>query len=514
MLSPDAKTIWKSKAGASLMSAMLGLKSPDDDDRKTADELAELSREDDPPDMPDMASDRALQMTQRARGLAFDRGTVRRIDQDGRLHIEVTNISKAAVNPYLGREIPGWDELGLDPNKVYKLLRDPKELEAAAEKFNNLPVLSEHVPVSADDHRPELVVGSTGTDAGFEAPYLRNSMVIWSSKAIAGIDSGEKRELSCAYRYIPVMEPGTYEGTRYDGVMTELIGNHVALVAAGRAGADVVVGDSQLKEETSMSKPLSRRATLAKGALMGVLAADGAIDLDAILHGVTEKNWQQKKPAIIAAIKPKLAQDADIGSVVDLLNKLDTDGGAPGAQPNDDIDATDADPVEDVLALLRGKISDEDLAAVAAKVQALVGGAAPPATDIEPPTPPATPLDDDPNKKDDTPPPPAMDAAGVNKAVAAAVARAQAAARAAAEAREIVRPYVGQVAVALDTGEAVFKAALELLGVNTAGVHPSAYRAILEAQPKPGSGTRQRLAADAAPAADFATRFPALAAVK
>src|SRR5260221_11757019 len=87
-------------------------------------------------------------------GLAFDRACVRTVDRDGRLHVEVTNISKAAINPYLGREIPGADELGLNPDQVYQLFRDSAELKKGAATFNNIPLLSEHVPVPAADHRP------------------------------------------------------------------------------------------------------------------------------------------------------------------------------------------------------------------------------------------------------------------------------------------------------------------------------------------------------------------------
>jgi hypothetical protein len=43
MLSPDAKAIWKSKAGGSLVCAMLGLKPWEEEDRQTARELAKLS---------------------------------------------------------------------------------------------------------------------------------------------------------------------------------------------------------------------------------------------------------------------------------------------------------------------------------------------------------------------------------------------------------------------------------------------------------------------------------------
>ncbi len=304
MLSPDAKAIWRSKNGQSLMQVLLGEKEPDAGDRATAKLLADMSAETDgvasdawsetdhqrapngqfgagggggqvkpadgseqfpeyhkaaqqgeearnraKSDAGDLASDRAIVARARvaADGLAFDRGTVRLIDRDGRLHIEVTNISKAAVNGYLGSEIPNWQEMGLEPTKIYQLLRDPKELEAGADTFNNIPVLSEHVQVSATNHRPDLVVGSTGTDAVFDAPYLKNSMVVWSQEAIDGIESGEQRELSCAYRYTPVMEPGNYKGVHYDGRMTAIVGNHVALVSSGRCGNDVLVGDSNIE---------------------------------------------------------------------------------------------------------------------------------------------------------------------------------------------------------------------------------------------------------------------------
>ena len=182
--------------------------------------------------------------------LAFDKASARRIDENGFLHVEGTNISKATVNPYYGREIPGADALGLSPDKIYKLLRDPKHLAEGASTFNNLPVLDKHIPISAMDlNDPEIkkhVVGSTGTEAEFDAPYLKNSMVLHTASAIADVQKGNKAELSCAYRYDPVMTPGTFEGEHYDGIMTNLRGNHLALVVEGRAGHDVKVMDSVL----------------------------------------------------------------------------------------------------------------------------------------------------------------------------------------------------------------------------------------------------------------------------
>lgn len=182
--------------------------------------------------------------------LAFDKASARRIDENGYLHVDGTNISKATVNPYYGKEIPGAEALGLQPDKVYKLLRDPEELKKGASTFNNLPILDTHIPITSFDMDKEEVkkhyVGSTGTDAAFDSPYLKNSMVLHAQSAIKDVQDEKKHELSCAYRYDPVMTPGTYQGQAYDGIMTNIRGNHVSLVTEGRAGHDVKVMDAQI----------------------------------------------------------------------------------------------------------------------------------------------------------------------------------------------------------------------------------------------------------------------------
>lgn len=179
--------------------------------------------------------------------LAFDKSSARSFNDDGHLRVEISNISKANVCPYYGREIPNHKELGLDENKIYRLFRDPKELEKAASTFNGVPVLVVHEHVTARDHKPDIVVGATGTDAAFDGDHLRNSIFVWEQSAIDGIENGTQKELSCCYHYDPVMKSGEYKGQAYDGIMTNIRANHVALVRKGRAGSSVVVGDSELR---------------------------------------------------------------------------------------------------------------------------------------------------------------------------------------------------------------------------------------------------------------------------
>lgn len=156
----------------------------------------------------------------------------------------MSNISKSQIRPYLGREIPGFRDFNLDPNKVYNVLCPEDELRKAAHTFNNLPLTREHIEVDVDDVPKEKIVGSLGDHAKVEGGYLKNNLIIYDKNDIDKVLSGKKKELSCGYRYTPVQESGEYEGQHYDFKMTDIIGNHVALVKQGRAGRDVMVADS------------------------------------------------------------------------------------------------------------------------------------------------------------------------------------------------------------------------------------------------------------------------------
>ena len=181
--------------------------------------------------------------------LLFDaQPSVRTKDDNGFLHVAQTNISKATVNPYLGSEIEGSKEHGFEPDKIYYGLRDPDELAKAASTFNGLPLLLEHHPTDAENMPKEWVVGSVGTDAVFETPYLKNSMTVTDAQAIGYIEDGTAKEISCSYRFTPEFKAGEYieaDGSKvhYDFVMRDIKGNHVALVSEGRAGHDVKVAD-------------------------------------------------------------------------------------------------------------------------------------------------------------------------------------------------------------------------------------------------------------------------------
>lgn len=191
------------------------------------------------------------------KSVAFDAApSQRETDENGFLHVGASHITKATVNPYYGREVPGWQEAGLDPEAVYYGLRDPEELQASLETWAGLPLHIEHHIDSAEEPQKLTRVGAVGTGAVWNPPYVDAPLTVWDRAAIDAIEDGSFRELSCAYRYDPDFTPGSYEGIPYDFIMRNIRGNHVALVEEGRAGPDVVVADSH---------PTSTK----KGTLMG-----------------------------------------------------------------------------------------------------------------------------------------------------------------------------------------------------------------------------------------------------
>lgn len=157
-------------------------------------------------------------------------------DKNGFLQVKTSNLTRDHVAPYYGREIPGWEERQLDPDRIYYGWRNPDELKAALATFNGVPLLIEHKFDSAEHPNKELRVGTVGTSAKWEPPYITNALSVWDEKAISAIEDGTLRDLSCGYRYKPDFTPGeTPDGLAYDFVMRDIACNHVALVHEGRA---------------------------------------------------------------------------------------------------------------------------------------------------------------------------------------------------------------------------------------------------------------------------------------
>jgi hypothetical protein len=177
--------------------------------------------------------------------LALDR-SVRSYDSDGRMRVATSVLTRACVSAYLGSEVPNGDELGLDPRRTYNILRPIEELKRALPLFNSMPLLSEHTPVSAEDHRPDMVIGATGSDARIVGDAVVSSLVVWAQQGIDQIETGAAKALSCGYKYRAVAHSGNFGGVPYSLVMTDIEPNHLTICPEGRV-MGAMVGDAAPK---------------------------------------------------------------------------------------------------------------------------------------------------------------------------------------------------------------------------------------------------------------------------
>ena len=254
-------------------------------------------------------------------------------------------------------------------------------------------------------------------------------------------------------------------------------------------------------------KVLSRKAVQAQGALMAYLAPklaqDAKVNLAPLFEGLSAKNFKDKKAGLVSglksATKDKLAKDASIDDVTQLLDALQEAEVQEGADtdPNTglpmEMEAMDTDGNgAKLLAFLKGKLSPADMA----EAEKLCKGEG--AADEPLPTPGAA-------KKPEEEP---VTKGAMDAALAKARDESAKNAREIREAERAVRPWVGDLAIAQDTAADVYKTALNALGVKLDGIHPSAYRAVLEAQPLPSRKPKEPIAADAASVKGFFDRFP------
>lgn len=167
----------------------------------------------------------------------FDRGEYRKATKtpEGWLRAE-GRFSRTGVLDYV-----------MADGSILRQLRLPEEVfhpESLA-SFQMLPLTNLHPRTKSGllDSKTAKgeTVGSTGDSVKQDGEFLAGSLMVVDAKAVADVESGERRELSCGYTCEWDETPGTYNGQPYDVIQRKIRGNHVALVDVGRAGPEVRV---------------------------------------------------------------------------------------------------------------------------------------------------------------------------------------------------------------------------------------------------------------------------------
>ena len=148
----------------------------------------------------------------------------------------VTKAKMASIKPmeYLGEEI------GEQAGKIYKVFRDEKEVfdDETIKSFEGKPITLTHPDedVNASNWK-ETAIGHV-QNVRREGDYLVGDVYINDENAIKIIKEYGIKEVSCGYDSKLVKDGGKIW-------QTQIRGNHLAVVAQGRAGSECKLGDSK-----------------------------------------------------------------------------------------------------------------------------------------------------------------------------------------------------------------------------------------------------------------------------
>lgn len=216
------------------------------------------------------------------------------------------------VDGFISRE--GLLEYSRSDGSSWVEYRPPEEAFAPAmlESFASVPLTNNHPPsgfLDADNTKM-YQVGTVETPKQ-DGKFVRARMLVTDASAISAMEKG-KAELSCGYLCDLDFSPGEVDGKRYDAIQRNVRGNHVALVAAGRAGPEVRVRVDSANAEVlplhAINEP--RKDTMLKIKIDGV-----EFEVSETVAQAFEKH-QKAQGEIIAGVTARAdAAEADVKKV-------------------------------------------------------------------------------------------------------------------------------------------------------------------------------------------------------
>jgi len=174
--------------------------------------------------------------------------SAREIDSNGFLIVRGCPISTFGIFEYSAGQIG----LEGDPNRIVKVYRPEYAVKDpdAIESFKDVPLVDDHEMLSgfsgdneSSDPDEKGVSGILTSNVYYQKPWMRGDVKIFSRGVKDKILNKIKDDLSlgfgCKYR----LEPGVWNGQKYEVIQDHIRGNHLALVKEGRIpGARVLDG--------------------------------------------------------------------------------------------------------------------------------------------------------------------------------------------------------------------------------------------------------------------------------
>lgn len=198
-----------------------------------------------------------------------------------------------------------------------KEYRPPDEVfhADALSSFEDAPLTSGHPSRLVDTETAKsLAVGWVKEAPRKDGSLAVSRIVVTDAKAIAEVEDGSRKSVSCGYTCDYDPTPGvTPDGERFDGVQRNIRGNHLALVPAGRAGPEATVRLDAEDAVMVADVPAPTQRELFEVKLM-------KIKLDGVDYEATEQLAQAIE---VAAKKVTERADAADKKAVELRAELD-----------------------------------------------------------------------------------------------------------------------------------------------------------------------------------------------
>ena len=168
--------------------------------------------------------------------------TSRTLTPEGFLRVRA-RIARSGVHLYRAGELGVPD--GFAPDGDVRVYRPPDQVfePDAMASFAGKPVTDRHPPLMVDARNwKRYAIGHSGPEVTREGDHLAADLLITDADAVARAEGGA--QLSNGYYADFDFAPGlTPEGEPYDAVQSNIRGNHIALVDAGRCGESCRIGD-------------------------------------------------------------------------------------------------------------------------------------------------------------------------------------------------------------------------------------------------------------------------------
>lgn len=268
-------------------------------------------------------------------------------------------IARTGTQEYFAREMM----LEGDPERIITVDRRPEDVFEAATlaSFEGKPVTDGHPPENVSPENFSAYTRGHVQNVRRSGDFIVADLYINDSSLASEVENRVKREVSCGYtcNYVP-------DGNGYR--QTNIRGNHVAVVPAGRAGHSVAIKDSAPEVEKGRNKMSQFTHKLLT--LLGMAAKDASPEelKDMVDATATALDAAPAAPAKDAApeAEPAKAEDEmvekapkgdDIGSKLDrVIQMLEAQSrGGHGEKPIHDEDPD----LDDMIEKLGGKKDPE-----------------------------------------------------------------------------------------------------------------------------------------------------------